>query len=139
MDHLNELIRESNLAKQRDGKGPVRPKLTKDVSDSEFWIWWGLILVARVYGKKGDIWMKQQPDGIEPIVDFTRHIAKHCHKEIKSFMHLIFADRSIEKEDPWWRISRGIQYFNDNRHTKIWSSYIKVFDESILLFNVQLN
>ena len=78
----------------------------KEVSQHEFWVFWGLILAARACGKKGgDIWMRGPVDGIEPVVDFSDHMPKYRHAELKRFMSLVFADESLSEHDPWWRVS----------------------------------
>ena len=80
----------------------------KEVSPSEFWIFWVLIIAARVYWKQGDVWMRSDPEGIEPVVDFTKNsMTKSRHTTIKQFMYRLFADESLKDTDPsWWVISQ---------------------------------
>ena len=35
----------------------------KKISYNEFWIWWGLILVAHIEGRNGTLWDKEEPEG----------------------------------------------------------------------------
>ena len=110
----------------------------KEVSPSEFWIFWVLIIAARVYWKQGDVWMRSDPEGIEPVVDFTnKNMTKSRHITIKRFMYRLFADKSRKDTDPWWVISPAIKLFNDRRKTHVWSSYLKVFDESMSAYTPQ--
>ena len=94
-----------------------------------------MIFAARAYGKKGgDIWTRGPVSGIEPVVDFSDHMPKCRHAELKRFMSLVFADESLSEHDPWWRFSPGVELFNANRKKNMWSSIVKVFDESTSAF-----
>ena len=134
---LNNHIQETNEEKKWHGRFPSRYQVIKEVSPSEFWIFWGLIIAARVYGKQGDVWMRSDPEGIEPVVDFTKNMTKARHITIKRFMYRLFADESLKDTDPWWVISPAIKLFNDRRQTHVWASYLKVFDESMSAYTPQ--
>ena len=62
-----------------------------EVSPHEFWVFWGLIIAARVFGKQGDVWVRAQPDGIKPAVNFTKYMSnKSIHAAIKRHMDYLF-------------------------------------------------
>ena len=54
----------------------------KEVSEQEFWIFWGLITVARVMGRKGNLWDKCEPEGKDHRVDYSKYMSKSYHKDI---------------------------------------------------------
>ena len=61
LDALNELIHFDNNEKmvvKRGGRLSNNNKPMSPISDNEFWIFWGLILVARTHGRRGNIWDK---------------------------------------------------------------------------------
>ena len=60
---LNRRICDKSEQKRRNFCSLERPNVTTEVSPSEFWVFQGLILAARVCGKKvGNLWMKGTPD-----------------------------------------------------------------------------
>ena len=48
----------------------------KQISPSEFWVFWGLIFAARVHGRQGCVWMRDDPDRIGFKVDFPKTMTK---------------------------------------------------------------
>ena len=59
------------------------------------------------------------------------------HKQIRSYISFLFSDRSKKESDCWWMISKLIPAFKNNRKEKIWTSYLKVFDESMSAYRPQ--
>ena len=71
--YMNCKIRASNdETKNASHRAPsARVRCVKEVSEQKFWIFWGLIIVAQIIGRKGDLWDKVEPEGEEPTIGLT--------------------------------------------------------------------
>ena len=119
LNNVNEKIQKWN---DEHKKNPSRKGIfMKEISPSEFWVFWGLIFAARVHGRQGCVWMKDAPDRIGFKVDHTKNMTKTRHGEIRRAMVWLFADESLKESDPWWQISQGVKAFNDNCSKNVWS------------------
>ena len=104
----------------------------KEISEHEFWIFWGIILSARTYGRQGgSLWDKEEPEGEDIIVNLSKHMTLARHKDMKRYVAFLFADETLKETDPWWQITCGVQEFNNNQKQRIYASFKKVFDESM--------
>jgi len=136
---LNERIRmdmDASLGRRRRRGSQV----VKEISQHEFWVFWGIVVAARACSKKGiNLWggSKHDEKGIEPIVDFGGDMKQYRHEQIRSYMSKLFEDPTREEEDIWWRFSKCIDEFNKNRQMTVASSKIKVMDESMSAFRPQ--
>ena len=74
-----------------------------------------IILVARMFGRKGNMWDKVESEGEEPHIDYSNYMTQARHREIKYYLGYLFADKSLENDAPWWRISKLVPEFNNNR------------------------
>ena len=135
LKQLNVRIRKENKDKERNGRLRARAKLMKEISEREFWIFFGLMIVARTFGRDGEIWdSTTRHEGEVPICDYTKDMTRARFKAIRSVMPWLFADMDKEGTDPWFQITKGIEGFNRNRMEKVWASFTKVVDESISAF-----
>ena len=50
-----ELLLGVSILRKINGRGKKRVKYINEISEHEFWVWWGLLIVARQFGRKGDI------------------------------------------------------------------------------------
>ena len=126
---LNEQITEDNKDRKTRGKPLVRL-----ISLREFGVFLGLLLVARLEGKKGkNLWKgdKRQGEGYRSQVDMSMHMKAYRHAEIKKYFAYLFADRSKKDDDPWWQILDGIEGFNSNRKRVVVLGMELVIDESM--------
>ena len=111
---LNLRIRLDNRVKKQAGRMRY-PRLIKEISENEFWIFWGIMLSARTYGRKGgNLWDKEEPEGEDVMINMTKHMSSARHKDIKRYVAFLFADESLKETDPWWQITRGVEEFNKN-------------------------
>jgi hypothetical protein len=72
----NEIKRQS----YRNGRVPSNNKPMNPITEYEFWVWWGLILVARTWGRKGNVWDKAESEGEFPFCDYSEHMSQTRHK-----------------------------------------------------------
>ena len=139
LTYMNSRIRASNNEKKNATRraSSARVRVVKEVSEQEFWIFWGLIIVGRIMGRKGDLWDKIEPEGEEPRIDYSKHMTAMYHRDIRSFVPYLFADPTKKRTDPWWQISKLIDGYNANRRETVCSSNLHVLDESMSAFRPQ--
>jgi hypothetical protein len=53
-------------------------------------------------------------------------VKKYRFEGIKSLMKEMWADRSVQNEDPWWPVAFLIDDFNNNRKAVVCASATKV-------------
>ena len=112
-----------------------RVKKIHDISEREFWKFWGVILAARIEGKQGgQLWQKEEPEGYGCKVNLSRYLKEFCFHEIKHFMPFLFADEAIKDTDPWWQFKSEVDLYNKNRKETVSASLLKTFDESMSAF-----
>jgi hypothetical protein len=137
LKQLNVRIGLDNEIKKRNSRPGFRNRSVKQISENEFWVWWGVFVSARTYGRKGNMWDRHKPEGEEPKVDYSMHIPEHRFGEIRYYIPFLFADQGCQQDDPWWKFSKGVEEFNTNRKNTVLSSYLKVMDESMSAFRPQ--
>ena len=123
---LNARIELDNSTKKKNKVSPV--------SIREFSRFLGIMLVARLEGKKGGLlWEGTASDGegYRSQCDMSRYMTKHRHSQLRTYFSFIFADDSIKDADPWWMVSSGVRAFNHNRRTVFRPARILVMDESM--------
>ena len=128
---LNEYIDGDNKERTRMSRHG-RVKKVKEVTEREFWIFWGVMLVARIEGKPGgQLWETKEPEGYGKKVDLGCFMKRHRFMDIKSYIPFLFADLSKKDCDPWWQFGSAVDEYNANRRKNIQASLTKVFDESM--------
>jgi len=84
--------------------GEVGRKQKKLISEREFWVFWGIILVARLEGKQGEnCWESKELEGYRAALNLSQYMTCNRHREIRGEIMMIFADVSREHSDPWWK------------------------------------
>ena len=131
LSYLNERIGKDLQKNNQD-----RATSKKFISEHEFFVFFALLIVARLYGRKGNIWdgKENPPIGILPHVDYSCHMKKSRFNFIKTHMAYVFADEGLKGHDEWWQVVGGIDGFNENRRTRIQAPNDKVLDETMSAF-----
>jgi len=131
------LLNNDNIKKHtRHG---TRHKTVNTISPHEFWCFWGIILAARIHGRKGDVWESTPEEGYPNFcVNMSEYMSKNQHLEIRSYIpHLWESEEKKEQGDAWWQFSNAVDLFNKNRHSIVLTSTLKVLDESMSAFRPQ--
>ena len=71
-------------------------------------------------------------------MSYIEYMTQGRHKEKKHYMRYLFDDKSLQNDDPWWRISKLVPEFNNNRNKNVWSSFLKVLDELMSAYEANL-
>ena len=104
-----------------------------EISHDEFWKYWGITLLARIYGRKGDLWdnTSEQPEGWTNIVDVSDIMSKERFSQIRWYIPYLFTCPGAKSkgDDLWWQIRGGVNGFNSNRSETIQAAHEKVLDE----------
>ena len=70
-----------------------RVKKVHEITEREFWIFWGIIIAARLDGRKGRrLCDRMEPEGYGAKVDLSRYMKEHQFVDIKRFIPFLFAD-----------------------------------------------
>jgi hypothetical protein len=85
------------------------------ISKNEFWIWFGILLAARIEGRKGDMWDKNEPERYGKKVDLSLFITRSRFTDIRQWKPFLFADEAKKEFDDWWQFSGAVKLYNDNR------------------------
>jgi hypothetical protein len=62
LNALNTHIRTKN-EKAKSEKRYGRAKVVREISEREFWVWWGIVITARIEGRRGNMWDRTEPEG----------------------------------------------------------------------------
>ena len=91
LKRLNQRIEESQQKeKERKRHGRIREILP--ISHCEFWIFWGIIICARLEGKKGkNMWDNTIPEGYGQPVTMAKYMLAYRFKQICCWMSYLFA------------------------------------------------
>ena len=117
LKYMNCRIRVSNKEKKNVSPwaSSARVRCIKEVLEQEFWVFWGLIIVAQIMGRKEDLWDKIKPEGKEPRIDYLKHKSEMYHRDIRSFIPHHFADPTKKHAAPWWQITKLMNRYNANQ------------------------
>ena len=130
LDGMNEKIQKDNVERKLKHKPLVNP-----VSLREMGTFLGILLVARLEGKKGSsLWVGEKGEGYGSKVDMSSTMMEYRHKQIRSYFEVFFADHLKEGEDAWWKVVGGIESFNKRRRLAVNTGKIKTPDESMSAF-----
>jgi hypothetical protein len=129
LQRLNLRIRlENKLKKATTRYG--RPKIVKEISEREFWVWWGLILMARLEGRQGNLWDKHESEGMKAKVNLSEFMLEYRFNQIRGYIPFLWASNKRKQDgDPWWKFSEAIDEFNANRARTVKAGFLKVMDE----------
>ena len=74
LEQLNKRIQDHHQMKVSNTRFG-RVKKIHDISEREFWKFWGVLLAARIEGKQGgQLWQKQEPEGYRCKVNLSRYL-----------------------------------------------------------------
>ena len=92
LTQLNHRISENYKEKVRATRHG-RVKKVQEITEREFWVFWGIIVAARLDGRKGGrLWDRMEPEGYGAKVDLSRYMKEHRFVDIKRFVPFLFAD-----------------------------------------------
>ena len=133
LSFMNGMIEDKECAERDAGSSMKKMSL---ISEREFWIFFGLMLAARLEGRVGTLWDTdtKSPDGILRNVNYSKHMSRTRFNEIRHYMAFLFADKSQKGKDDWWQVLGGIDGFNENRKKTVQAPNIRVLDESMSAF-----
>ena len=69
-------------------------QLIKEITENEFWVWWGLFLVAYIEGRDGNLWDKEKPEGYGHQVNMSDYMLEYRFKQIRHYIAFVFADHN---------------------------------------------
>lgn len=118
-----------------------REEKFREVTDDEWWVFWGIIAFAAGTGVGGDekLFVKREKDEDKdkkknpfseiPTIDLSGRMKQYRFKQIKQVITKAFVGN--DESDPWNPIDALIDGFNNARAQEIASSFCKVHDESM--------
>ena len=111
----------------------------REITDHEFWVWWGIIIAARIEGRIGTdmMWDRSDPEGYGTKVDMTKYMTKSRFKDIRSMIPYLFADESRKPDDSCWKFSKAVDDYNKHRADTVLASFLKVMDETMSAYRPQ--
>ena len=132
---LNLRIKLDNAAKRARANNRGYVRLVQEISEREFWIFWGIIIKARLHGRKGSVWDKHEPEGDMPKVDVSEYMRESRHREMRHYISYLWASNKKKDEgDTWWQFSEAVEEFNKNRRRTVLGSFLKLLDESMSVY-----
>jgi Transposase IS4 len=139
---LNSAIRDHNedcsTVDQRIYTCRKKRAVTKECSQREFWVFFGILFSAAAFGKGGDRLFDTSSEGIVPAPNLGRYMSDWRFKELRALWPLMFQCPAKEDSgDPWWKISSLIDEFNEKRRLVVAASRFKTLDESMSAFAPQ--
>jgi hypothetical protein len=128
-----------NKRRQTNNCCQLGEKVIKEMTEQEFWTFFGIVISARALGREGDMWGRHewQDDGILPKANFDEHMKEHCFEQIRKHVVCIFAEPDKQDKDPWWMMSSAFKQCNKNRKAKVMSSIEKTLDKTMAAFRPQ--
>jgi hypothetical protein len=112
----------------------------KEVSENEFWVYHGILIAASLF-RRGGMGLWPTPSDTMKTMwtkpDFSQYMTTDRFKVLKRFSPSMFHDPERRETDPWWQIVGLIEDFNANRQSRVASSRVKVFDESMSAYRPQ--
>jgi hypothetical protein len=140
LQRMNNRVEAMNVEQSQTKRNAgQRYKKVKEITKSEFWVFFGLMVSARIHGRQGQLWDNEdvEPEGVEQPVNLGHHMLKYRFDNIKKFVPYMWERPELKETDPWWQISLMEKQFNENRKNKVMSSFEKVLDELMSAFRPQ--
>jgi hypothetical protein len=140
LERMNNRVEAYNLDQsQKKRHAGQRYKKLKEITKHEFWVFFGLMVSARVHGRHGQLWDDEdvEPEGIEQPINLGHHMLKYRFDEIKKFVPYMWERPELKETDPWWMCSLMQEQFNENRKRTVMASFQKVLDELMSAFRPQ--
>lgn len=110
------------------------------VSEAEWWVFIGIIIVAASFQKGGSLlWEKIKGDGLTPPPDIGNltGMALTLFSQIWKFFLEGLKNPNCDEDDPWHPIQHFVDEFNANRPRTIAASIYKTMDESMSTYRPQ--
>ena len=126
-----------NLAREKDNATKTkRHQVSKQFTQKEFWVFFGLILANRLYGGcEGEkMFRTHVEEGLGADANnfnANRYMSWSRFRAMKRYIPLMFADEAWKEDDPWWQIVKAFDDFNSNQKRTIAGSILKTLDELI--------
>jgi Transposase IS4 len=114
-----------------------RAKTICEITEQEFWVWWGIVIAARIEGRTGTMCDRAGPEGYGEKVDMGKYMLEHRFKNIREFIPYLYADASGKENDPWWQFSKAVDDYNKNCSKTVLASFLKLMDESMSAYHPQ--
>jgi hypothetical protein len=145
---LNEAIAKDDAAKSKNKVGVHR---IKPISESEFFIFFGIIVLSGAIGKGGNMLFEKESDRqkegvlhMTPSINLSPYMSLRRFEDIKTYFPMAFADfDKINNLDPnhdsWYMISKMVDDFNNNRRKMVAASIDKLLDESMSAWHPRKN
>jgi hypothetical protein len=140
LDRMNNRVEAHNLQlSQKKRNAGQRYKKVKEVTKNEFWVFFGIMVSARIHGRQGQVWddEDEEPEGIEQPINLGHHMLKYRFDDIKKFIPYMWERPGLKATDPWWQLSLMEEEFNENRSRTVMASCEKVLDELMSAFRPQ--
>ena len=134
-------LRRLNKAIEEE-KTNTRKKSSNIVSEHEYWVFIGLLILCGVQKTGGvdGLYSAKQTEGIVKKVNGAEHMSYTRFKFIKRVWVRQFELDITEGEkntNPWWRVGYLVHSFNQNRQNTVASSRVKTLDESMSAYRPQ--
>lgn len=114
-----------------DYDGQTKPTLTPKFSENEFWVFWGMLFASQVHGVDGKLWETKACESLKENVDLSPSMKKYRFEIMKRHIPFIWGRQDNKESDPWWRVSKLVNNYNNNRRRTIAASVWKVLDKSM--------
>jgi Transposase IS4 len=136
LNNMNKRILDHNKQASLNKRGNRYTKIS-EIAPNEFWKFIGIMLVARIEGRKGEVWDRTEPEGYGKKVNVSEIMTENRFKQLRVYFAYHFAEPKSESMDPWWQLRNGINEYNNNRQQNVIASSTKVIDESMSAFRPQ--
>ena len=101
----------------------AKPLPIPNVTEWEWWVWWGIFFSAVVHGKGGDsLWEKSNAeDNLDHRVDYSEYMSKSRFHIIWQYIAYVWTKPSKggSTSDPWWKVARIFTDFNATRENQV--------------------
>ena len=139
--NVKSCLKQMNESIKKDQKN-TRRKCNKLVSEQEYWIFIGIILLCAVQktGGVNGVYNSKETDGLVQRIKASQYMSHTRFKYIMSNWMTQFERHMSEEEketNKWWRVGVLVDGFNKNRSETVAASRIKTLDESMSAFRPQ--
>ena len=113
-----QLLNRKMAERRHELKRKNNKKGSKEVSEKEWWIFWGIIISARVLGERGgnlydNVGNKNEGLGFlsKTKLDLSKYMFKYRFKEIKRCIGFAWSDETKKEQDNWWQVAHLQEWF----------------------------
>jgi hypothetical protein len=105
-----------------------------EIAPNKFWKVIGIMLVARIEGRKGEVWDRTEPEGYGQTVSVSEIMRENWFKQLRVYFAYLFAEPKSESTNPWWQFGNGINEYNNNCQRHLLARATKLLDELMSAF-----